>query len=129
VVTVGRNWPDSIDWAIICLFAAIFVGLPILGHWLAILDLRAYLRAMRGMLVLATHIFPGMPHWARYQTPGCLLALGLKLPCTEDDVKRAYLELARTHHPDRGGDREKFALLQSHFHHSIDFLRHQDLTP
>jgi hypothetical protein len=128
VLTIGRNWPDVIDWAIIGLFVLIVLGLPLLGHWLAILDLRAYLRALRGMLVLASHVFPGLPKWARYHTPGCLLALGLKLPCTQEDVKRAYLELARTHHPDRGGSREKFTQLQRHFNNSLDFLRNQDLT-
>ena len=127
-VAVGRNWPDAIDWAIIVLFATIAFGLPLLGHWLAILDLRAYLRALRGMLVRASHVFPGMPAWARYHTPGCLLALGLKLPCTEEDAKRVYRELAQVHHPDRGGDREKFAILQRHFDNALEFLREQRLS-
>ena len=121
----GRVWPDPIDWAIIALFFLVAFGLPLLGHWLAILDLRAYLRALRGMLVRASHVFPGMPAWARYHTPGCLLALGLKLPCTEADVKQAYRELAQVHHPDRGGDREEFASLQRNFDNAIEFLREQ----
>lgn len=123
VLAVGRVWPDPIDWAIIALFVSIAFGLPLIGHWLAILDLRAYLRALRGVLVRASHVFPGMPAWARYNTPGCLLALGLKLPCTEADVKRAYHELAQVHHPDRGGDRERFANLQRNFDNAIEFLR------
>lgn len=126
MIAVVRTWPDAIDLGIIGLFVAIGIGLPILGHWLAILDLRAYLRSLRGMLVKASHVFPGMPNWARYHTPGCLIALGLKLPCTEDDVKIAYRALAQIHHPDRGGDREKFTMLQRHFDNSIAFLREQE---
>lgn len=126
VTIAGVNkWPDAIDLAIIGFGLALLLGLPLLGHWLAVLDLRAYLRSLKGMLVKATHVFPGMPSWARYHTPGCLLALGLKLPCTEDEVKTAYRSLAQIHHPDRGGDREKFTMLQTHFDNSIQFLRNQ----
>ena len=120
------EWPDAIDLAIIVFSLIIVLGLPVLGHWLAILDLRAYLRSLKGMLVKATHVFPSMPSWARYHTPGCLMALGLKLPCTEDDVKTAYRALAQIHHPDRGGDREKFTMLRTHFDNSIQFLRNQE---
>lgn len=120
-----REWPDSIDLAIIACFGILALGLPLIGHWMAILDLRAYLRSLRGMLVKASHVFPGMPSWARYHTPGCLLAMGLELPCTVDEVKQVYLELAQKHHPDRGGDREQFANLQRNFQNSLEFLKNQ----
>jgi len=34
--------------------------------------------------------------------------LGLNNTATEDDIKKAYKKLARQHHPDKGGDPEKF---------------------
>ena len=34
--------------------------------------------------------------------------LGLTAASTPDDVKKAYRKLAREHHPDKGGDPEKF---------------------
>lgn len=34
--------------------------------------------------------------------------LGVERTATEDDIKRAYRKLARTHHPDRGGDEKLF---------------------
>jgi hypothetical protein len=120
-----REWPDQIDITAIGIFIAVVIGLPLLGHWLMILDIRAYMRALRGALVRITHVFPGLPNWARYQTPGCLRSLGLKLPCTEEDVKTAYRNLAEKHHPDRGGDRQIFLRLQRQFERSIEFL--QDL--
>jgi DnaJ-class molecular chaperone len=38
--------------------------------------------------------------------------LGLTRDATSDDVKKAYRKLAREHHPDKGGDPEKFKKVQ-----------------
>lgn len=38
----------------------------------------------------------------------CYRLLGLTRAATEDEVRRAYRELARVHHPDAGGDAERF---------------------
>lgn len=38
--------------------------------------------------------------------------LGLTRDATADDVKKAYRKLAREHHPDKGGDPEKFKKVQ-----------------
>jgi len=35
-------------------------------------------------------------------------ALGLSKDCDEKELRRAYLKLSKTHHPDRGGDEKKF---------------------
>ena len=118
-----REWPDQIDITAMVIFFAVVLGLPLLGHWFMILDIRAYLRALRGALVRVTHVFHGLPDWARYQTPGCLRSLGLELPCTEEDVKTAYRNLAEKYHPDRGGDRRIFLRLQCQFEKSLEFIR------
>jgi len=34
--------------------------------------------------------------------------LGLSKDCDEKELRRAYLKLSKTHHPDRGGDEKKF---------------------
>jgi molecular chaperone DnaJ len=39
-------------------------------------------------------------------------ALGLQRGATEEEVKKAYRKLAREHHPDKGGDAEKFKKVQ-----------------
>jgi hypothetical protein len=48
-------------------------------------------------------------------TPPCLQALGLQVPCTLDDVIRAYRGLARKLHPDVGGSHEAFLALHQHY--------------
>ena len=46
-------------------------------------------------------------------TPACLVTLGLTYPCQVEDVKRAYRRLAKTHHPDHGGDAAQFRVVQA----------------
>ena len=38
--------------------------------------------------------------------------LEIKKDCTEDEVKKSYRKLALKHHPDRGGETEKFKEIQ-----------------
>ncbi len=102
------------------------VAAPLLGYILLALDIRAYIRALRGALVRITYHFPGVPKWARQQTPACLAALGLKLPCNSEQVRQAYHRLAEHLHPDRGGDRRRFSQLQKDFELSLRFLVEHD---
>lgn len=124
---LDRNWPDQIDQAAIGVFLLATVLVPLIGYWLMMVDIRAYLRALRGALVCVVHHFPHLPEWTRRETPRCLKALGLGLPCTEEDVKQAYRRRAEQLHPDRGGDRRRFHILQEQLEGSLQFLR--DDTP
>jgi curved DNA-binding protein CbpA len=45
------------------------------------------------------------------------------MPCTEDDVMRAYRKKVKRLHPDRGGDQRRFLVLQSDFEQAIAFIR------
>ncbi|HEY6565388.1 MAG TPA: J domain-containing protein [Pirellulaceae bacterium] len=119
-------WPDAVDASAFLLFAVIFLGGPLLGYWLGVLDLRRYLRALRGALIQVTYYFPGIPRWARRETPASFIALGLGLPCTAEDVKQAYWRMAKELHPDRGGDRRRFFRLQQHCESALEFLGQLD---
>ncbi len=117
------DWPDEIDSMAVFVFLTLVVAGPLLGYWLLVVDIRAYMRALRGALIRVRNHLPHLPTWARQETPGCLRSLGLELPCSEAEVKRAYHKLAETLHPDRGGDRQRFLLLQEQFETAILFVR------
>lgn len=124
-----RNWPDGLDVAAVAMFLVVVLAGPILGYALLALDIRKYLRALRRALAVVTYHFPGIPNWARHQTPACLVALGLQLPCTADDVRQKYRRLAETLHPDRGGDRRRFSQLHRDFESALRFLEEISDTP
>jgi hypothetical protein len=52
-----------------------------------------------------------------------LTVLGLAPPVTEEDVKQAYLDKAKSAHPDRGGDVENFKRLQDAFEQATEYAR------
>ncbi len=55
--------------------------------------------------------------------PEFLAVLGLRLPVTVEDVKQAYLDKAKTAHPDRGGDPKEFMRLQEAFERATEYAR------
>ncbi len=118
-----KVWPDRLDTTAVVVFLALILTGPALGYWLMVIDIRAYLRALRGAIICVKNHLPHLPSWAREETPGCLRTLGLQWPCTEEDVKRAYHKLAKELHPDRGGDRRHFLLLQEQFEAAVEFVR------
>ena len=63
-----------------------------------------------------------LPEWMRKNTPRCILALGLTMPCTADDILVAYRRKVKQLHPDRGGDRREFLRLQAHFEQAMAFV-------
>ncbi|MFV0352278.1 MAG: J domain-containing protein [Oscillospiraceae bacterium] len=52
---------------------------------------------------------------ARPEVPGCLQALQFDSVPTETELRQRYRELAKTAHPDTGGDAQRFDLLKRNF--------------
>lgn len=112
-------WPNMIDLVATVTFLALVFFLPALGYVFMVLDFRAYLRSLRRGLILAAQSFRGIPAWARLQTPRSVAGLGLGMPYTEEELKRAYRRRVMQLHPDRGGDQRRFLLLQAHFEEAL----------
>jgi len=51
--------------------------------------------------------------------------LGVNKDATQDDIKRAYRRLASQHHPDKGGDKERFQEIQAAYDTLNDPQRRQ----
>lgn len=126
-IVVARTWPDGIDSSVVALYLGIVIGLPVVGYCCMVLDFRAYLRSFRRALVVVRRAIPGIPAWARRDTPACLIALGLSLPSSREQVLAAYRRQVKLLHPDRGGDRAKFLRLQHNFEASLRFLADDDV--
>lgn len=116
------EWPDGIDWVVTVGYIALIFGLAIAGYACMVFDFRAYLRSLRRALVVITHYRVELPDWVRRDTPRCIQAFGLKLPCTTDDVLDAYRQRVKRLHPDRGGDKREFLRLQQHFEQAMALL-------
>jgi hypothetical protein len=116
------NWPDGVDWIVTVGYLVLIFGLAAAGYACMVLDIRAYLRSLRRALVVITHYRLELPDWVRRDTPRCIQALGLTLPCTTEQVLEAYRERVKVLHPDRGGNRREFMLLQRHFEQAMALL-------
>ena len=121
--TSGYAWPDGIDLTVTAGYLALTLGIVVAGYVCMALDIRAYLRSLGRALVLISHYRVELPNWVRKDTPRCIQALGLKLPCTTDDVLTAYRQKVKLLHPDRGGNRQDFLKLQRHFEQAMGLLQ------
>jgi hypothetical protein len=117
------SWPSGVDLTVTVTFVAIALLVPAAGYVFMVLDFRAYLRSLRRTLVVVTQwTLPGIPSWARRETPRAIAALGLRIPCTEEDLKRAYRARVKLLHPDHGGDERRFLMLQANFEEALAIL-------
>jgi len=119
-------WGDSLDIISLCVFVVVVVGLPAVGFFFAVVDVRRYLRSLRraiSTLVLRDY---SIPDWARPQVPRCLVVFDLSWPCTKEELLRAYREKIKTHHPDHGGDQRRFLALQAHFEEAMQMVRQRE---
>jgi hypothetical protein len=122
LIAQNQSFPDGIDWTITATYFSAAFGLAMLGYVCMVLDVRAYLRSLRRALVLISHYRVELPEWVRKDTPRCILALGLTMPCTEADVLAAYRRKVKSLHPDLGGDQREFLRLQAHFEQAMSFV-------
>ena len=87
-----HGWPGPFDTVVTGTFLALVVGICATGYVLMALDVRTYLRSLRRGLAVVSRYLPlyDVPDWARDHTPRAVAALGLRMPCGEDELKRAY---------------------------------------
>lgn len=117
-----RPWPDTPDLMGLAIVGGLAIGLPLAGYVLFYLDYRAYLRSLRGAMVLVRGYTSQLPYWVRRETPPCMRALGLPRHSTRADVLAAYRSRVKKLHPDAGGSRQAFARLQRHFEQAMQFV-------
>jgi hypothetical protein len=118
----GHDFPDAFDVAICCAVLGSLFAVVLSGHVLLVLDVRAWIRSLRRALVVIADHLPHFPRWARGQTPRCMSALGVQLPCSKEQLLNAYRQKVKQYHPDRGGDRKRFMRLQADFEEALEFL-------
>jgi hypothetical protein len=118
----AAQWPTAIDLVALAIFFAVAIGLPMFGFVFLYWDVRRWLRSLRRALVRASYYLPGLPEWARRDTPRCVAALGLRMPCSEEQLKAAYRAKVKLLHPDHGGDKRRFLWLQSQFEQALELL-------
>jgi hypothetical protein len=121
----GSYPTNAVDLVVLIGFLAIAFLLPAAGYVCMVLDLRAYLRTLRrGLIKFGSYVFDEHPAWACNETPRAIAALGLRLPCSEADLKHAYRQRVKRLHPDHGGDQRRFLLLQSQFEEAMAIIGH-----
>jgi len=58
---VFANWPDDLNSAAVLVFLTLSIAAPLIGYCLMFLDIRAYLRALRGVRIIAKNHLPHLP--------------------------------------------------------------------
>ncbi len=118
-VEMSRTWPDSVDSLAVVGFLTLVFLVPALGYFFMVADFRAYLRSLKRQLMRIMPIGRDGTWGSFRDTPSCVAALGLQMPCTAEQIKEAYREKVKELHPDRGGDMRRFLRLQSQFEDAL----------
>ncbi|HEX3724943.1 MAG TPA: hypothetical protein VHV08_01820 [Pirellulales bacterium] len=128
-MSATHPWPDALDVVATGIFLLVVVVVPAIGYVFMVVDFRAYLRTLRRGLVHVGHYMSHIPPWARRETPPALAAFGLRLPCTEEELKRAYRKRVKRLHPDHGGDERRFLIAQAQFEEALVLVHHEAAEP
>lgn len=116
------NWPTAADSVPLTIFLVAAISLPALGYVFLALDIRRYLRSLsRAMIRVATGAY-STPRWALPETPRCVAVFGLQMPCSEEELMKAYRTKVKDLHPDRGGDKRRFVMLQSQLKEALKYV-------
>ena len=118
------DWPDRFDLTLTLVYIAVVITLPVVGYVYLVIDVRDYLRRLRGWLVHVSSYAgaSGTPDWLT-RGPTALSALGLTMPCTEGELLEAYRRKVKLLHPDHGGDRKNFLRFQAQFEALVEEIR------
>jgi hypothetical protein len=125
-IVSSSPWPNSLDLAVTAAFLALALIVPAIGYVFMVIDVRAYLRSLGRGLVHISRYMAEIPDWARHDTPRSIAAFGLRMPCTDEDLKRSYRHLVKQLHPDHGGDERRFLLLQADFEEALEILHREE---
>jgi hypothetical protein len=115
----NHHWPDEFDFVVTVGYLLLLFGVIVLGFASMSLHFRDYLRSLRRALLVINQYRLELPEWVRSDRPRCIEALGLRFPCTSDEVLAAYRRKVKQMHPDLGGDTKKFLQLQEHFQQAM----------
>ncbi|WP_252850908.1 hypothetical protein [Aeoliella straminimaris] len=132
ILAVDDTWPNNFDMLVLLGYVALVVGVPAAGLSLLVIDIRAHYRRLKGALVVVSNYVRYMPSWVadeaqrRKRVPPCLAVFGLKLPCTEAELLKAYREMVKERHPDLGGDMAEFLQLQRFFEEARSLITNSD---
>lgn len=90
-----------------------------------VLSLEGLARAIENGIFTLDMLMAGVPALsaAAAEAPACFRALGFeRVPADPGEVKARYRELAKTAHPDAGGDAAAFLALQTNFGTCLEWL-------
>ncbi len=118
-------WPVASELVAVVGFLGLVFLVPALGYFFMVADYRAYLRSFHRALVRVLPRNSGLPDWALQETPRCIEVFGLRMPCDEEALKAAYREKIKHLHPDRGGDQQRFLVLQRYFEEALELVRQE----
>ncbi|MDC0934980.1 J domain-containing protein [Pirellulales bacterium] len=94
------------------------------GGVLAALTAAAVTWEHRHQWIIYDEIFPARDYFQESNPD--LKTLGLSGDATESDVQQAYLQLAKMHHPDKGGDADEFKRIHAAYCRAVAWTRVRD---
>jgi len=119
-------WPVASELVAVVGFLSLMIVLPALGYFFMVADYRAYLRSFHRALVRVLPRNQHLPEWVLRETPRCVEVFGLRMPCDEETLKAAYREKIKHLHPDRGGDQQRFLVLQRYYEEALEVVRREE---
>lgn len=117
------NYPR---WAMLTVGGFMPLALVLWALWLylTVAPFQLWRRRPRNARLMAENEFDELMA-RRAAGPAFMTTLGLRLPCTADDIKTAFRNRSKTLHPDRGGDVRQFIALHDAYEEALRFIAHR----